>query len=252
MTDPAVARPWLRAIDPEAPLRLICLPYAGGGTADFRPWREALRPDVDLCPVVLPGREARLSEPPTTDLVALAEALAAALRPVVALAPYVVYGHSMGGWLGFELVRALRRLGAPLPRHLVVGARRAPDRPGHLPSLSHLPDDAFVDEMQRRYNAVPQQLRDNPDLLALFLPALRGDMVALDRYRCAPEPPLATPITALYGTSDALEDPADVRAWREHTARFAVHPIAGGHFFLRREEGMDDVVERIEPLLRSP
>jgi medium-chain acyl-[acyl-carrier-protein] hydrolase len=243
-----LARPWIRAIRPEAPIRLLCLPYAGGGTADFRPWRESLLPAVDLCPVVLPAREHRMGEPPVGDLPALVEAMAAALLPVLRLAPFVVYGHSMGAWLGFELARTLRRIGGPAPRHLVVGARRAPHLPGRLPPLSHLPDPAFVDAVQERYGAVPEALRRSPDLLALFLPALRADLGLLDRYRHRDEPPLATPITALYGTGDRVEDPADVRAWREHTDRFEVHPVPGGHFFHR--EAVDEVADRLNPLLR--
>ncbi|MEQ1503970.1 MAG: thioesterase domain-containing protein, partial [Myxococcota bacterium] len=96
---PDRARPWLRTIDPAAPLRLVCLPYAGGGTVDFRKWSDALLPGVDLGPVLLPGRESRLAERPFDDLPALADALVVGLGPALRLAPYALYGHSMGAWI---------------------------------------------------------------------------------------------------------------------------------------------------------
>jgi acyl transferase domain-containing protein len=52
--------------------RLFCFPHAGGNAAFYRPLRRFMPPEIDLCPVELPGRAARLGEPPFTSISALA------------------------------------------------------------------------------------------------------------------------------------------------------------------------------------
>lgn len=243
------ATPWIRTLDPDARVRLICLPFAGGGTADFRSWREGLPGSVDVCPVVLPGRESRLREPTHDAMGGLIEAMIEPLLPVLRQAPYAIYGHSMGAWVGYELVRALQQRGAPMPLHLFVAARRAPHLPPRRALLSELPDAAFVDAIQERYQAIPAPILENQELLDLFLPTLRGDFTLLDRYAWAEGAPLSVPITALRGQQDTLVAREDVDAWREHTSgAFEVATIHAGHFFLR--EAPDDVTGVVGGVLR--
>ena len=92
-------------------LRLVCLPFAGGGAAPFFRWRKELPEWLDVVPLALPGHDGRLQEQPRTDLRALAAELAADIEPVTDVA-CVLLGHSMGAWLAYELVRELRRRSA--------------------------------------------------------------------------------------------------------------------------------------------
>jgi len=243
------AAPWLRRVDARAQTRLLCLPFAGSGTVDFRSWRDGLPGHVDLCPIVLPGRESRLRDPAIDRMEPLVDALVDALLPVLRSAPYVIYGHSMGAWVGFEWVRALRRRHAPLPRHLVVGARRAPDRPARRPPLSGLAGEPFIAGVQERYGGIPQAIRDNAELMGLFVPTLRADFALLDGYTHRPEPALPMPITALRGRSDDTVVAADIIAWGSHTDGTFVHrTLPGGHFF--HQDDPDLVLDVLTPLLR--
>jgi hypothetical protein len=65
------ANGWLaeRDIRLGARVRLFCLPHAGSGSAAFYRWKRLL-PGIDVCPVLLPGREMRLSEESRVDAVA--------------------------------------------------------------------------------------------------------------------------------------------------------------------------------------
>lgn len=231
---PDAARPWIQTLRP-ASRRLLLFPFAGGGAAAFRGFDELLPGTVDVCPVQLPGRQARMRDTPIDDMRAMIEAMTPALVPAVRRTPYAIYGHSMGAWLAFELVRALRRLRRPLPVALFVGARRAPHRPATSPPMSDLPRDAFIAEVQRRYNAIPEALLAQPRVLDLFLPSLRADFRLLDTYRYVDEAPLDVPITVFYGQDDPLVKPAGLRAWQEHTTRpLQLRPLPAGHFFLER------------------
>src|SRR5438552_2333015 len=145
--------------DPRARLRLFCFPYAGGGASQFRTWAEGLPPEVELCPVQLPGREGRLRETPFTRIAPLVAALVTALRGYLDT-PYAFFGHSLGALVGFELARALRRTGGPGPRGLLVSAYRAPDLPDPDPPLHLLSSPAFWDEL-RRLNGTPPEVLAN-------------------------------------------------------------------------------------------
>src|SRR5215472_13616732 len=54
---------------------LFCLPYAGGSAAAFRDWPSHLPERLRCVPARLPGREARLSEPPAVDVIELSRAM---------------------------------------------------------------------------------------------------------------------------------------------------------------------------------
>ena len=226
--------PWIRSVRNDARLRLLCLPHAGGGTQDYRTWQEHFPATIDVCPVVLAGRETRMSEPADTDLVALADRMVTDLRPLLREAPVALYGHSMGAWIAFEFARALRRQRMRAPVHVFIGARRAPNLPDTRPPLYQLPDPQLVDAIQERYAAIPQQLLDQPAILRMFLPTMRADFTLLDTYAHREEDPLDCPITAFRGSQDTVVQATGISAWRHHTAQgFQVRPIPGGHFFLR-------------------
>src|SRR5437868_5498589 len=106
-------------------LRLICIPYAGGSAGFCSGWAEDLPAWVDLLSVQLPGRGERLQEPPITEMAVLIEKLATMTMPFANM-PYVIFGHSMGAMIGYELVQALRRKGVRQPEILMASGTEPP------------------------------------------------------------------------------------------------------------------------------
>lgn len=207
---------------------LFCLPYAGGDSTAFWHWRHTLPAAVRVQFVELPGRDGRTADPGPISPRELAATIAARAHTA-----YAIYGHSMGARLAFETVRELVRLGGPRPLRLYVGAAHPPHLPEPLARLAHATEDDFVDQLILRAGA-PAALREDPEVRAALLPALRADLEWLKQYRYRHDTPLTMPLVAFAGTHDR-EVAADVMlGWARHTsASFRLHTIAGDHLFIR-------------------
>ncbi|WP_221891264.1 thioesterase II family protein [Microbispora sp. KK1-11] len=216
----------------DAPARLFCFAHAGGGAGFFRPWRPLLLPEVEVCPVVLPGREWRLRERPYTRMEELVPAVVDGLLPYLDR-PYALMGHSMGSAVAYEVARRLSAGPATPPAGLVVSGRRAPHLPKRRADLHGLPDEEFVAAVAR-LNGIPDQVLRQPDLLRLFVPGMRADFTLNETYRPLPGPPLSCPVSGLTGDADPEVTPEEMLAWREvTTGPFTLRVFAGDHFYLK-------------------
>ncbi len=217
--------------NPDARVRLFCLPSAGGGPAVFHRWPVGLPSDVEVCAVQLPGRGARLNEAPFDRTAPLVETLAVHLVPYLDR-PFAFFGHSMGALVSFELARLLRRMGAGTPRHVFVAAFRAPQLHDPRRALHDLPEPELIAQL-RRLNGIPAQLIDEVELMQLVLPAVRADLAACETYEYSRETPLSCPITAFGGRTDPKAERDELEPWREQTSgHFELHILPGDHFFV--------------------
>ena len=224
---------WLLPRKPkvEAKVRLFCFPYAGGGASIFRSWGETLPSSIEVCAAQLPGREAKLNEPPYSQVAPLVEATVEAIAPLLDK-PCALFGHSMGAIICFELARRLRRERGVEPAHLFVSGRRAPQIPDKDSPTFDLPEAEFVEEL-RSLNGTPKEVLENDELRALMLPLLRADFSVCQNYTYSAEPPLSCPITALGGLQDFHVPRKFLEGWGEQTsAAFSVRMFLGDHFFL--------------------
>lgn len=224
---------WIRRlkVNPKVRFRLFCFPYAGAGASIFRTWLEDLPPEIEVCPIQMPGREDRLRETTFTRLSPLIKTLTPLLRPYLDK-PFAFFGHSLGALLSFELIREFRRQNFPSPVHLFVSASRAP----HIPDLDfpihRLPEEKLT-EYLRRLNGTPPEVLQNPELLKLFLPTLRSDLAILETYFYATQDKLNCPISAFGGLEDSQVSQEQLGAWCDQThSDFKLQMFPGGHFFL--------------------
>ena len=226
--DPAA---WfLSGVDDDAPIRLFCLPFAGGSAAAYVRWRTVVDKRIAVVPVQLPGRGARIREEPLERMDDLADQLAAAIAPHAGR-PYALFGHSMGAQLAFATARALRREGHPPPQALFLSGRRAPQCRGPRTPLHVLTDDELKSEL-RALGGTPAAVMEDDELLDLMLPVVRADLKAVETHTHRPEPPLDCPIRMFGGTRDSIPR-EDLAAWAEHTAAgFELTMYPGGHFFI--------------------
>jgi surfactin synthase thioesterase subunit len=221
----------MRDVAPNARVRLFCFAHAGGGPAFFRGWRQELAPDIDVRPVLLPGRESRRREPPYLRMEQLLDPLCEALGPHLDR-PYLLFGHSMGAAVAFEAARRLSGTAGRRPSGLLVSGRRAPGVPQRR-RFTGLPDADFVAALAG-LGGTPPEVLDHPELVNLLLPTLRADFELNESYRPLPGPGLDCPVAAYMGADDPEVDRAELLAWHQETAgEFTMRVFPGDHFYLK-------------------
>lgn len=227
--------------------RVFAFPYSGAGTSIFFQWSQAFSAqNIELVGVQLPGREDRLLDQPIDDLTVLTEQLAAHIEPLLDK-PLVFFGHSLGSLVAFELARALHEKGLSLPQHLIMSAFRSPEQPSRSRALHNLPENELIEEL-RKYAGTPDEILDTPELMAIFLPALRADFKLHETYVYQNKAPLPCSITTLYGNDDHIVPYETMRNWKDKTsACFKEISYEGDHFFLNQHRA--NIINTIKDIL---
>jgi surfactin synthase thioesterase subunit len=241
---------WFRRFgDPEPDaLKLICFPHAGGAASAYQQLYRRLRPHVEVLAVQYPGRQDRRLETPVADIGELAAVIAGKLADGETAAPFAFFGHSMGALVAYETARLLEERGVPAPRRLFLSARGAPG-PRRSPH-DVLPDDEAILAAVRRLGGTGVALLDDPEVVAMVLPALRADYAALAAYSWTPREPLHMPVSVLCGDADPVVSVEEASGWRAFTrAETEVRVFPGGHFYV--DQRLDDVAEVVLRGVRS-
>jgi len=221
-------------------LRLFCFPHAGGGTSAFYRWRKVSGNELSVIPARLPGREARLNEPPVDSMSELAETVAETISNLPA-GPFALLGYSVGAHLAHQVARRLPRIGERAPQALVVVASNAPGTPAHAAAMEASPvedlsDDQLVEHMHRKYGGIPAVVRNDPSWLAAIVPALRADLKLLRAQSFDIYEPLQCPVLAVGGLDDSYITAAGLAGWQSVTrGRLTTRQYPGGHFFLYQD-----------------
>jgi surfactin synthase thioesterase subunit len=217
-------------------LRFYCLPYAGASAMSYLYWKKQFPQWLELKLLELPGRGMRFAEPLVGSFAELVRYQADEIQSELELSiPYILFGHSLGALLAFELARTLKERNAPLPKALFVAGTHAPSqRP--IERFASLQSDAELIEELKRLNGTAQDVFANQELMAMILPILRADFQLCASYRYQSSSVLPFPIHAFGGKNDEVTE-IDLMAWHKETSSvFTLDMLDGDHFFIHRNE----------------
>ncbi|KOT56561.1 MULTISPECIES: thioesterase II family protein [Streptomyces] len=224
---------WIRDVrrGPRPAAHLIFFPHAGGSASYYRPFAAHLGERLDVSAIQYPGRQDRWNDPFVTSVEGLADEVVGCLSPHDPT-PLVLFGHSMGASVAFEVARRLADLGRPADRRLVVSGRRAPSMFRAERALHEGTDEELLAEVARLDGTADQLLADR-DLVRLILPAIRNDYRVIETYRPPADAVLDIPLLCLTGDADPRVTREEAAAWKAHTvAEYQEETFSGGHFYL--------------------
>lgn len=257
----AGSNPWIHCLQrrsESAGTRLFAFPFVGGGASVFNPWNELLPKDIEINAIQHPGREARIGEKPLTDIQELVRQVCAAIVPSLDRS-FVLYGHSMGGLIAYEVARHLEAEYSEVPLRLIIAGWVAPPlvrkyvralrgiNGGHF-SLEHASDAEVLEVL--RGNALFSEQDTRPELAEALMPSVRADLAMLGAYEYDGSHTLRCPITVLSGDRDDLFDHAQLTSWRALTSgEFRFREVKGGHLFVREPDKshIDTITEELRP-----
>ena len=216
-----------------ARLRLVCFTWAGGGANYYRKLVGRIAPDVELIGVQLPGREDRFKETRLTCMKQIVTQVVGELRSLTDL-PLVLFGHSMGALVAYEVAQAL--YGEPLISLLalmVSGANAPHIESGHIRCTADASEHEVISDIAN-LGGTPRALLEDRSLMRSLLPIIRADYKVLESY--CPHPPsplLDCSLIACAGHADHCVSRTGIEAWSQYTgSAFSAHWFEGGHFYL--------------------
>lgn len=210
---------------------LVCVPFAGAGPSFFHPWRALAGDRWRVLPVELPGRERRILEPPDRTVPESAlrnvDAVRAGLREGE---PVLLFGHSLGAVLAYELAHLLVDRGVPVAGLVVSGS------PGPWTQRERratgLPDEELLVRVEE-FAGFRHEALDHPEMRDLILPVLRSDCEMHESYVPSRDDPLPAPIRSVRGGSDGLVTAEQAQQWQKATTdTFGYAEFPGDHMYL--------------------
>ncbi|MCW8177630.1 thioesterase II family protein [Verminephrobacter aporrectodeae] len=234
-----------------AVIRLYCLPCAGGSAELYRDWNGLLPEWIKVCPIELPGRGRRFGEPLCNDAKTLAAKLIASTLTGIP-DPFILFGHSMGALLAYEMAQQLQAAGTRQPALLILSSREPPHCRSRVdPSRSQWPVSDFLKQV-RRYGGLSQALEDSPELLELFLPVLRNDFALLDRYCFEASAPLASPLFVVGGDEEPDFRLEQLQEWKRYShCWIGARCFKGGHFYLNEPAARQNLLGSIHQVVNT-
>lgn len=213
----------------------------------FNSWINELSPDIELNLIHLPGRDKRLHEPMPENLSTMVGLLGEALYSRLDK-PFVFFGHSMGALISFEVARILRKQHSLQPVHLFCSGRQAPHLSDPHAFLHQLPEQDFLRTVEELFGNLPNIVKENLEILKLFLSILRADLRMIATHRFNPELPLDCPITVFGGSQDKSVTEEELDAWCDQTTgSFTKVIFPDSHFFIQNMH--HSVVKHINQIL---
>lgn len=210
---------------------LVMFPFAGGNSYSYQRLIIHLEAHYNIICPELKGRGVYSDQQPLDDINLLVDELYNTwIKKIILVGEYVLYGHSMGAMICYLLSCKISANQLKMPNEIILSGRGAPACVRK--KIKHnLAENEFKTEL-KKLGGVSDDILNDDELLAYFMPILRADFKAVETYKHIAKEKLHIPITVITGKDESIEE-KDIFAWQDETRkRVNFYQLEGDHFFI--------------------
>jgi surfactin synthase thioesterase subunit len=234
------------------PIKLICLPYAGGSVSMYRDWPRRTDESIEVELIELAGRGSRYKEPVYTTFEEMIEDLFNKCKSVIGDSEFSFFGYSLGSIVAFELSRQFKNRLCKEPRHLFVAASNAPHISYEISQrqFGNL-TDAELDKRILKMGGIPEEIKSNQNYFKLCMSLIRHDLKIACNYHYRNKPnQLDCEVTVLSGKEDPQIDLKRITEWDDTTSKKCSYNFfEGDHFFIREFD--EEIIKLVNHQLKA-
>ena len=211
---------------------LLCFPHAGGSKFSYNRFTGVAPGDINVVPIELPGRGARIHEELILDTDRVVNDVYQQIEATInSDVPYAIYGHSMGALVGYLVTKHITRKNMPLPLHLFFSGAKPPFTIEDEPQVHLFKRDELVDQL-RRLGGIPDRILNNDKLIQFLEPIVRADFRVIKTYQHKVTFPFDLPMTIIIGTRENINKEQALLWQRETIQKISLKFLEGDHFFI--------------------
>ncbi|XP_039913944.1 S-acyl fatty acid synthase thioesterase, medium chain [Hirundo rustica] len=232
---------------PGALCRLICFPWAGGGTSQLAQWGRLFNDSIEVFCIRLPGRESRFEEPFAKDMTSVVNEVTSVLLKEFKEKPFAFFAHSLGTYMSLAVALHLKEKYGLEPVHLFMSAAHAPNSVGHL-ALKNiaLPDEDNEFLVCMEIVGGNYKLPHNEDIRKSTARTSREDARLFQTFsfeKAEMNSPFSCDITLFSGSDDKIYD---IQGWQELTSGdTSFYEFPGDHFYLLKPPSESLLIKHI-------
>lgn len=231
-------------------MKLFCIPYSGGNANVYRDWEQRLSGLAKITAIEYRGHGSLFGQDLYNSISEVCDDLIERYFRNNH-EKYIIYGHSLGSLVTYELTRELRKRGCLMPEHIVLASLRPPHLLYRRQKYTTMSKDAFMERIINLGNT-PREVLENEELREIVFELLYADMKLVDDYAIDDIDVLDTPISVFAGIEDHEAPEDEMKEWNKYTSKnFELKMLGGNHFFAFQESGHDLLMGSLEALLRK-
>lgn len=214
-------------------VKVFPVPYAGASVNVYYAWKKIFPLGYEICLNELAGRGGRYDEPFYQSVNQAAEDLADRINKKMDTDDeYILFGHSMGALLVYEIYFEMKKRGIKPPKHIFFSGRRAPQITFEKCNVENMDENTFL-KMVEELGGLPKEFYKE-EIKSVFLPILKSDFFLIDNYLYqSKKNKIDCDVSVLYGTEDTSMLVEEALKWEELCdKKINFHKFDGSHFFI--------------------
>lgn len=210
--------------------KLILFPYAGSLGLGYNQWTKQLQNSFEVHRIVYTNLKEGVRNYDCTSWNELMDLLYKKIEILAENEDYILFGHSMGSRVAYDIYKRLWENGKPLPKKIILSGCRILSRITEDPDL--LNEQEFRDEYIEM-GGISEEVLACDELADLAFAELKKDIKLLSQFRFIPVP-IESSVTILNGDHDSFSSKEEWDELLDTEVEWKLYK--GKHFFIYDHE----------------